>query len=88
MAEREARANAVNLAPLVAHVQVADAPGRHEPGTGAIDWHAFFSALAASGHDGAVGLEYHPAGATRDGLEWLPRDARAWSAEPFIPGRR
>lgn len=74
------------LAPLVGHVQVADAPGRHEPGTGAIDWRAFFAALAGSGYDGAVGLEYHPAAVAGAGLAWLPREARAWSAGPFTPG--
>jgi hydroxypyruvate isomerase len=74
-----------DLAPLVGHVQVADAPGRHEPGTGDIDWRAFFAALATGDYDGAVGLEYHPAGSTGDGLAWLPRDARGWTSEPFIP---
>ncbi len=73
------------LAPRVGHVQVADAPGRHEPGSGDIDWPSFFAALAAHGYDGAVGLEYHPATATREGLAWLPREARAWTAAAFIP---
>jgi len=77
-----------SLAPLVGHVQIADAPGRHEPGTGQIDWHAFFAALAEHRYEGAVGLEYVPAAATRDGLSWLTRDARGWSAEPFIPAPR
>ena len=73
------------LAPLIGHVQVADAPGRHEPGSGVIDWPGFFSALAASGYEAGVGLEYHPAGTTTAGLAWLPRAARGWTAEPFIP---
>jgi len=73
------------LAPLVGHVQVADAPGRHEPGSGSIDWHALFTALAAHGYEGAVGLEYLPSGSTSDGLSWLPREARRWTAEPFLP---
>jgi hydroxypyruvate isomerase len=75
------------VAPLVGHVQVADAPGRGEPGTGAIDWPAFFDALAEAGYDGAVGLEYRPAAGTREGLAWLPREARAWSATPWRPPR-
>ena len=45
---------------LVAHVQLADLPGRHEPGTGTIDFRAFFSAMKASGYRGSVGLEYVP----------------------------
>ncbi|GAA0300389.1 TIM barrel protein [Kineococcus aurantiacus] len=46
--------------PLVRYVQVADAPGRGEPGTGSIDWAATFRALTAAGYDGPVGLEYFP----------------------------
>ena len=52
--------------PLVGHVQVADVPGRHEPGTGTIDWRAVFGALA--GRDLVVGLEYRPSGDTLAGL--------------------
>lgn len=74
-----------DLSPLVSHVQVADAPGRHEPGSGAIDWRAFFTALAAHGYEGAVGLEYRPTGSTAESLGWLPSDARGWGPEPFIP---
>ena len=40
---------------------LADAPDRHEPGTGAIEWTAFFAVLADSGYDGTVGLRYHRA---------------------------
>ena len=75
------------LAPLVGHVQIADAPGRGAPGTGSIDWPAFFAALAEAGYDGAVGLEYRPLGGTREGLGWLPREARPWSAIPWRPPR-
>jgi hydroxypyruvate isomerase len=75
------------LASLVAHVQIADVPGRHEPGTGTIPWVAFFDAIAASGYDGAVGLEYRPRADTATGLSWLPRPARAWSGEAFSPPR-
>jgi hydroxypyruvate isomerase len=71
------------VAPLVGHVQLADAPGRHEPGTGSIAWPAFFDALAAARYEGAVGLEYRPTGATSPSLGWLPRPARGWSDAPF-----
>lgn len=44
----------------IAHVHAADVPGRHEPGTGDIDWSRFLSGLAKAGYDGAVGLEFSP----------------------------
>ncbi len=47
----------------VAHVHLADTPGRHEPGTGELDWQARLRWLQANGYDGWVGLEYRP---TRD----------------------
>jgi hydroxypyruvate isomerase len=60
----------------IAHVQVADHPGRHEPGTGCIDFPAFFAALAQQTYAGWVGCEYQPAHTTMAGLGWLAR----WSA--------
>lgn len=59
-------------APAVGHVQVADSPGRGEPGTGTIDYPAFFRALDASGYAGWVGCEYRPTVPTADSLTWLP----------------
>ena len=56
---------------LVAHVQVGGFPGRHEPMGGEIDYPAFFARLTAEGYAGWISGEYHPAGATRDGLAWL-----------------
>jgi len=56
------------LAPLVGHVDLADVPDRHEPATGAIEWVAFFAALADSGYDGTVGLRYRPRAGTFEGL--------------------
>lgn len=55
---------------LVGHIQIADAPGRHEPGSGKIDFAAFFAAIHASGYAGVVGLEYKPQAGTLDGLGW------------------
>ena len=56
--------------PLVKHMQLADAPGRHEPGTGAIDYRQLFALLDELGYEGLIGCEYHPAGSTVDGLGW------------------
>jgi hydroxypyruvate isomerase len=44
----------------IGHVQLADVPGRHEPGTGSIDFEAILSSLAEHGYEGWVGLEYSP----------------------------
>ena len=55
----------------IAHVQVADNPGRHEPGTGEINFPFLFRHLDAIGYAGWVGCEYVPAGATLAGLGWL-----------------
>lgn len=57
----------------IAHVHIADHPGRHEPGSGTIDFATVRSALADIGYAGFIGCEYVPAGATADGLGWLPR---------------
>ena len=45
---------------LVGHVQVADQPGRNEPGTGSLDWGKVVGTLRALGYEGALGLEYRP----------------------------
>ncbi|GEP10217.1 hydroxypyruvate isomerase family protein [Methylobacterium gnaphalii] len=58
-------------APLIAHVQIADDPGRHEPGTGTIRFEPIFEALAEAGYEGAIGCEYHPADTTEEGLGWI-----------------
>ena len=44
----------------IAHVHLADAPGRHEPGSGALDWKARLGWLERQGYTGMVGLEYKP----------------------------
>jgi hydroxypyruvate isomerase len=55
----------------VAHVQVADDPGRHEPGTGTIDFAAVFRALDRASYAGWIGCEYFPSGETEESLAWL-----------------
>lgn len=69
-------------APIVLHTQVADAPGRHEPGTGKIDYPAVLSRLAASGYSGYVGCEYRPATTTEESLDWLAAYRRPGPAAP------
>jgi hydroxypyruvate isomerase len=60
----------------VAHVHLADAPGRGEPGSGSLDYAHRLAWLEKAGYSGDVGLEYRPGGPTVDGLEVLRREAR------------
>jgi len=60
----------------IGHVQIADAPGRHEPGTGTLDLDTPVNILLESGYPGWIGLEYVPTGLTEDGLTWLADDRR------------
>jgi len=59
--------------PLIAHVQIADVPGRHEPGTGTQPIHEFLRELDHLGYDGYVGLEYRPLVDTASSLTWIRR---------------
>ena len=56
--------------PLIGHVQLADNPGRNEPGTGEINYRYLFEQLDASGYDGWIGCEYKPRTTTEAGLGW------------------
>jgi hydroxypyruvate isomerase len=56
--------------PKIAHLQLADNPGRNEPGTGEINYRFLFGFLDAIGYDGWIGCEYKPKGRTEEGLEW------------------
>ncbi len=55
----------------IGHVQFADNPGRHEPGTGTVDFRSAFNALRKTGYDGEISAEYNPAGHTEQGLGWM-----------------
>lgn len=55
----------------IGHVQIADNPGRHEPGTGEIHYPFLFGLLDRLGYQGWVGCEYKPLAGTEAGLAWL-----------------
>ena len=65
-------------------MQIADAPGRNEPGTGTLDIDYYLGRIAATGYDGWVGLEYKPSGKSADSFGWLPRRTtiRHWLRPP------
>lgn len=78
--EGELANNVRRLLPLIRHIQIADHPGRHEPGTGEIDFRALFGLLDGLGYEGWVGCEYHPQGATAAGLGWRTQLTTALTA--------
>lgn len=57
----------------IGHIHVADHPGRHEPGTGVIDFEALLRNLQSRGFAGAIGFEYIPSKTTIDSAAFLPR---------------
>ncbi|WP_158781407.1 hydroxypyruvate isomerase family protein [Pantoea sp. BAV 3049] len=63
--------NIASLLPLAAHVQIADAPTRSEPGSGELNWHYVFSQLRRLGYDGWIGCEYRPLTSTAESLSWM-----------------
>ena len=59
--------------PQIAHVQLADNPGRNEPGTGEINYPFLFSFLDRIGYRGWIGCEYKPRTTTEEGIGWFTR---------------
>ena len=55
----------------IGHIQLADNPGRHEPGTGEINFPNLFKFIDEAGYAGWIGLEYKPSGVTEEGLGWV-----------------
>ena len=55
----------------IGHIQLADTPGRHEPGTGEINYNFLLPHLDKIGYRGWIGCEYRPATTTEAGLGWL-----------------
>ena len=64
---------------LARHIQIADTPGRHEPGSGQAPLPAFLKAVKDSHFDGWVSAEYRPQASTEAGLKWLTEMKRAAS---------
>ncbi len=59
------------LMPQIGHIQIADAPLRHEPGTGEINYRHILRHIESLGYDGWIGCEYKPRTTTQDGLSWM-----------------
>jgi len=57
----------------IGHMQVADVPGRHEPGSGEIDFPPLFDLIDRLGYKGWIGAEYVPTAKTEDGLAWAKK---------------
>jgi hydroxypyruvate isomerase len=60
----------------IVHVQIADAPGRHEPGTGTLDLTGWTRQLLNGGYDGWIALEYVPSAGSAESFGWLPAAQR------------
>jgi len=58
------------LLPRIGHMQIADVPGRDEPGNGEINFDFLLRHIDALGYSGWVGCEYNPKGDTLEGLKW------------------
>lgn len=71
--EGELGATLSRLMPHIGHIQLADNPGRHEPGTGEINYAYIFRHIEALGYQGWVGCEYKPKTGTVEGLGWMPK---------------
>jgi hydroxypyruvate isomerase len=56
--------------PRIGHMQIADVPARHEPGTGELNFRFLLAEIDRLGYKGAIGCEYIPAGDTLSGLSW------------------
>jgi hydroxypyruvate isomerase len=69
--EGELAATAEKLLPRIGHIQLADNPGRNEPGTGEINYPFLFRHLDRIGYTGWIGCEYRPKAGTIEGLGWF-----------------
>ena len=69
--EGELAPTIASLLPLISHLQLADVPGRNEPGTGEINYGSLLPYIDSLGYNGWIGCEYHPATTTEAGLGWV-----------------
>ena len=69
--EGELGATLTKLMPRIGHIQLADNPGRHEPGTGEINYPFLFKLIDTLGYAGWIGCEYKPKNSTVAGLGWI-----------------
>ena len=69
--EGELATTLTKLMPIIGHIQIADNPGRHEPGTGEINYQFIFDHLRKLKYENWIGCEYKPIGKTEDGLKWM-----------------
>jgi len=74
--EGELAATLQKQLPRIAHLQIADNPGRNEPGSGEINYAFLFAHLDRIGYRGWIGCEYKPATTTEAGLDWRKRLTR------------
>ena len=69
--EGELALTLTKLMPIIGHIQIADNPGRHEPGTGEINYKFIFEHLRSLNYQNWIGCEYKPLGSTENGLSWM-----------------
>jgi hydroxypyruvate isomerase len=69
--EDDVSADISQFASVIGHVQVADAPGRNEPGTGDLPISRWFDELSDVGYGGLIGLEYRPSTLSQDSFSWI-----------------
>lgn len=67
-------ANIGKYLPLIGHFHFADVPGRHQPGTGEINYHNIFAFIDKSGYDGYAGMEFFPSGDPMDAIAVFRRN--------------
>ncbi len=60
----------------IGHIQVADSPSRHEPGTGELHYPHILAALDTLAYQGYIGLEYNPSNSSEASVAWLPQQKR------------
>ena len=70
--------------PDIGHIQIADVPGRHQPGTGEINYPAVLEVLKRLGYSGYVGLEYRPSNDSDSSLQWLASKERGRNSHEGI----